>query len=107
VKEMCEFLDGVEFLAIHNGLDYDIPLMESILDYSYQGEVWDTYIISQLLNPDRPVGHGLAAWGEKFGVPKPVHEDWSKFTPEMMYRCEQDTEINHLVYKQLLKEMEE
>ena len=105
LEEMCNFLDAVTYFAIHNGADYDIPLLKSILDYTYTGELFDTFIVSQLTCPDRIGGHGLEAWGERFGVPKPKHEDWSKFSPEMMYRCEQDVEINYLTYLQLLKEL--
>jgi len=105
LSDMCTFLDSVEFLAIHNGIAYDIPLLESILDYTFKGEVFDTYIVSQMTEPDRVGGHGLAPWGEKFGVPKPKHEDWTQFSPEMLHRCEQDVEINYLVYKQLMREL--
>ena len=41
-----------------------------------------------------------------FGVPKPKHEDWSKFSPEMLHRCREDVKINVLVYEALLKELE-
>lgn len=105
MADMCNLLDHCDFLCMHNGIDYDLPLMEGILDYKYEGEFFDSYIVSQMTYPDRPGGHGLGPWGERFGVSKPVHEDWSKFSEEMMYRCEVDTEINYLVYKQLIKEL--
>ncbi len=105
MKEMCELLDECEFLVMHNGIDYDLPLMERILDYTYKGEFFDSYIVSQMTYPDRPGGHGLGPWGGRFGKPKPVHEEWHVFSPEMLYRCEQDVEINYLVYKQLIKEL--
>lgn len=101
-----DFLDDVELLIGHNFIDYDIPLMECILDYTYTGEVFDTWIVSQMTKPDRFNGkHGLAAWGEHFGVPKPPIEDWSRYTPEMLHRCKEDVKINVLVYKQLMKEL--
>jgi len=105
MEEMIAFLSRIEFLAGHNFVDYDVPLMKKILNFYFQGELFDTFIVSQLCDPDRPGGHGLAAWGERFGIPKPEHEDWSQFSPEMLYRCEQDVEINYRVYLQLLKEL--
>ncbi len=103
--EMEEFLDEVDFLVMHNGADYDIPLMESILEYKYQGELFDSFIVSQLTCPDRVGGHGLENFGKIFGRPKPPHEDWSKFSPEMLYRCQEDVEINYLTYLLLLEEL--
>ena len=100
-----KLLSQAEFLVMHNGLDYDLPLMERILDYKYDGEFFDSYIVSMMTNPDRYGGHGLAPWGERFGRPKPVHEDWSQFSDDMMFRCEEDVEINFLTYKQLIKEL--
>ena len=100
-----EFLEGAEYLCMHNGIDYDVPLMESILDYTYRNEFFDSYIVSQMTCPDRPGGHGLGPWGQRFGRLKPGHEDWSKFSEDMMHRCKEDVEINHLVWKQLQKEL--
>lgn len=102
---MCLFLDEVDELVGHNFVDYDIPLMESILDYKFFGKIFDTLIVSQMTCPDRVGGHGLDNWGRVFGVPKPKHEDWSKFSPEMLHRCKEDVKINVLVYEALLKEL--
>lgn len=105
MSDMVLFLEGVDYLVGHNFIDFDLPLMQSILDYTYTQEVFDSFIVSQMTKPDRLGGHGLGPWGERFGVPKPKHEDWSRFSDEMMHRCDVDTEINHLVYKQLIKEL--
>ena len=105
MNELCWFLDKVDYLVMHNGIDYDLPLMESILDYKYKGEFFDSFIVSQMTQPDRLGGHGLGPWGERFGVPKPIHEDWSQFSDEMMHRCSTDVEINYLTYLQLIKEL--
>jgi len=105
LDEMCLFLDNVEYLAGHNFADFDIPLMEKLLGYTFEGEVFDTFIVSQLTNPDRAGGHGLDPWGKRFGIPKPVHEDWTKFSGAMLHRCEEDVKINVKVYHTLLKEL--
>lgn len=105
MEEMCRYLDKVTYLVMHNGIDFDLPLMERILDYTYKGEFFDSFIVSQMTYPDRPGGHGLGPWGERFGVPKPEHEDWSRFSDEMLHRCDVDVEINHLTYKTLIKEL--
>jgi hypothetical protein len=74
----------------------------------------DTLILSRLLSPDRksppgwkgkPAPHSVEAWGMRFGRPKPGHEDWSKFSPEMLHRCTEDTLITEMILYELLKEM--
>ena len=89
----------------HNVIKHDIPLIKKLYPWwDYHGLVIDTLLLSQLLNPDRWGGHGLAAWGERFGQKKPEHEDWSKFSEEMLHRCVQDTEINLKTYHELIRE---
>lgn len=105
IELLPKFLEKCEWLCMHNGIDYDLPLMERILEYKYEGEFFDSFIISQMTDPDRKGGHGLGPWGEHFGIPKPKHEDWSQWTDEMQHRCQEDVKINVLVYKQLMKEL--
>lgn len=97
--EIAQFLDEVDLLIGHNIISYDIPVLEKIAKYKYAGDTWDTLVVSRLLFPDRPGGHSLEAWGERFGRKKPEHEDWSQFSEEMLYRCTEDVEINHLLYR--------
>jgi len=42
--------------------------------------------------------------GEKFGVPKPPHENWSQFSEDMKFRCIQDTRIGTRVVRTLIEE---
>lgn len=105
LEEMLALLKRIDLLIGHNIVDYDIPLLESILDYKYEGEVFDTYTVSQMTYPDRPGGHGLDNWGKALGRHKPVHEDWSKYSDDMLHRCKEDVEINYLVYRALKKEL--
>lgn len=91
-------------LIFHNGIGYDLPALKLLHNFDYQGKVIDTMILSQLLYPERPGGHSLAAWGERLGFPKVEHEDWSQYSPEMLNRCEVDVVITRLVYEALCKE---
>lgn len=102
---MCEFLETVDFLVGHNFIDYDLEVMRRILEYTYTQEVFDSFIVSQMTCPDRVGGHGLGPWGERFGIPKPIHEDWSKFSDDMLHRCSVDVDINEKVYYKLLEEL--
>lgn len=67
----------------------------------------DTWQLSMFLNADRVPGHGLEAWGEKLGLEKIDFKDWSGYSEEMRVYCERDVDLTELVYKRLLKELEE
>ena len=94
-------------LVGHNILGYDLPMLKKLkyLDphmWVKGGQLLDTYIGVSLRYPeDRP---GLAYWGEKFGIPKPVHEDWTVLSTDMIHRCQVDTAINELLLKALIRD---
>lgn len=114
VDEMLSFIDTCSTLIMHNGIGYDIPLLEKVCQYTYQGVVWDSLLVSRLQGPKRlkppqlkgkRVGpHSVEAWGCRFGRYKPEHEDWSRFSPDMLHRCSEDVEIQEMIYYALLEE---
>ena len=106
IPKLLEVLDKSDVIVAHNLISHDLPLLEKLYGYKHKGRVLDTLVLSRLLNPERVGRHGLGAWGERFGIPKPEHEDWSVFSPEMLYRCQQDVEINYKVSYHLLEEAE-
>jgi len=98
-------LEEADELIGHNIIDYDLRLIKKLYpSFNPKGKILDTMILSQLLYPERQGGHSLEAFGEKYGIKKPEHEDWSRFSPEMLHRCTEDTEINCKVYDELMKE---
>lgn len=106
-EQRCmSFMDECEALIIHNGIGYDFPLMRKLWKYEYTGRKIDTLIISRMHHPDRPrpkgmqgkAGpHSVEAWGYRLGRGKPEHEDWTQFSEEMLHRCSEDVEIQHLI----------
>ena len=114
VKEMLEYLDTVDVLVMHNGLGYDLPMLEKLYGYVFKGKVVDTLIMSRLLKPKRLVPfncpnkkagpHSIESWGYRVGRGKPEHNDWEVFSPEMLHRCSEDVEILVLVYDALMEE---
>lgn len=117
ISEMLKFLDSVGVLIMHNGIGYDWPLLEKLHNYTYKGKKVDTLIMSRLLNPKRTrpftcpnkrAGpHSVESWGYRVGRGKPDHSDWTTYSPEMLHRCSEDVEIQHLIYEKLLEEMKE
>jgi len=95
-----------EAVCFHNYFQHDKPLIKRFYPAFQPAEEHDSYILSQLFNPDRGL-HGLDAWGTRFGHPKPKHEEWDKFSPEMLHRVIEDVKINVKVWEALMKEKKE
>ena len=104
-----ETLSSATELIGHNIINYDLPLLKKLWGWepSKDCKITDTLVLSYLANPDRPRPynyegkggpHSLEAWGYRVGKGKPEHEDWSQFSKEMLHRCKEDVEINHLTY---------
>ena len=54
-----------------------------------------TIIGHDFMRYDKRLRHGLGEYGEEYGIPKPVIDDWSSLTPEEYgYRCAEDVKIN-------------
>lgn len=114
VKALLEHLDSFDVLIAHNGIGYDWPLLKKLYGYTFKGKRVDTLLMSRLLNPKRLVPfncpnkkagpHSVESWGWRVGRGKPEHNDWENFSEEMLHRCSEDVEIQHLIYNELLKE---
>lgn len=111
------YLHDCDVIVGHNFIKHDLPLLKKLFDWEPKSHqvVVDTLTFSRMLNPKRPrpVGytgkgmHSVEAWGYRLGRGKPEHEDWSKYTPEMKVRCNEDTIINRMILKELERESEE
>ena len=92
--EMRKFFSSVDVIIGHNIIRFDIPIIERLLDIKIKAKLIDTLALSWYLCPNR-IKHGLAEWGEDFGVPKPPIEDWDNLPiEEYIHRCEEDVKIN-------------
>lgn len=112
IRAGLEFLSEAEVLIGHNIIGFDLALFKKLYDFEYSGELIDTLVVSRLQYPDRPkpkdytgkAVHSVEAWGYRFGHHKPTHEDWSRYTPEMLHRCKEDVLITEKIYYALLEE---
>lgn len=99
-EDMRVFLRDKRYIACHNVVLFDIPVLERLLDLDLSH--WfpiDTLALSWYLYPEN-TKHGLAEWGELFGVPKPEVEDWVGLSiEEYLYRCTEDVKINWRLWK--------
>lgn len=103
--EMRSFLLSAKTLICHNLIGFDIPVFEKILGIKIKARAIDTLALSWYLNHTRNV-HGLGSYGDEYGVPKPVVDDWKNLTPEQYaHRCEEDVKINARLWKELKQKL--
>ena len=109
---LCDSLDTFDCIRGHNLIAFDLAVLRKLYGYKYHGTIEDTLLISRLQRPNRKVPptckgrgpHSVEAWGIRLGRSKPEHEDWTRFSPEMLYRCKEDVEIQCLIYDALMEE---
>lgn len=103
IDNAIALLEDADTLIGHNIISYDLYWLDKLYNVDlYHKNIIDTLIWSRMFNPDREGGHGLAAWGNRFGYPKVEHEEWGFYSPEMQHRCTVDVKLNLKVYNKLL-----
>lgn len=107
-KEMRGLLETSDTMFVcHNSLRHDQVALHRIAGVPMDYTKWvDTLSLSWVLFPDR-VKHGLAEWGEEFGVPKPKVDDWEGLTYEQYrHRCSEDTKITYKLWMKCKSKLE-
>lgn len=102
IETGLDCLRGFKLIAGHNICGFDIPLIQKLYPQWGYLHLRDTLCMSKLADPERFSGHSLDSYGKQFKRYKPEHDDWSKYSAEMMHRCSEDVEINVMLYKYLL-----
>ena len=105
ISDGLDFLARADALIGHNILGFDLPALDKIYGWKYDGKKFDTLTISRFCVNRRRHPHSLAGWGEKFEYPKFEFSDFTKYTDEMREYCARDVKLNTKVYKHLLKEI--
>lgn len=100
---MRKFFTTTDVIIGHNIVLFDIPVVERILNIKVEARVVDTLALSWYLYPKRNK-HGLAEWGEEFGVPKPLIDDWDNLEiEEYIHRCSEDVRINTILWEKIFR----
>lgn len=93
--KMREILLSAKLLVGHNLIRFDIVVLERILGIKITAHLIDTLATAWYLEPSRSASYGLDAYGEQYGIPKPLIVDWHNLTPEeYSNRCVEDVKIN-------------
>jgi DNA polymerase III epsilon subunit-like protein len=98
-SDLQEFLSQGHTLVMHNGKLFDMEALK-LLGYDVSRvNLIDTLALSWYLEPNR-IKHGLAEYGEEFGVPKPAIEDWENQTQEEYnHRVQEDCKIQKKLWQ--------
>lgn len=110
MAEGLDFLSNAKVIAGHNIIGFDLPIMKRLLGWepNEATRVWDTFLMSQLCQYQRPHLHGLGGWGKMFDFAKGDYgkqdNAWDAYSDEMLEYCIRDVELNTLVYNRLSKE---
>jgi len=90
-------------LVGHNIIGYDIPVLNKLTNFVWQGKIEDTLVMSRLDNPSREGGHSLDAWGKKLGKQKQEFTDFDSYSEKMKEYCINDVEVTYRVYDLMTK----
>ena len=110
-NDMIDALDRLEAESIilvgHNIKRYDLPVIQKILDYTFNGNAIDTLGLSWYLHPEMEE-HGLEVWGEILRVAKPSISDWVNLSiADYLHRCSTDVVINTILFGNFLSHLQE
>lgn len=102
--DFLKFAKGVTLWIMQNGIAWDLKYFKQLLNLEIPlNKLEDTLVLSKMAKPKRVGGHSVDNWGTILGRKKPKHEQWDRFSPEMLFRCQEDVEITFLMWKRLKK----
>ena len=120
-----EYLKDVSLIIGHNVIGFDAPVLNRCWKTKIRlNQVFDTLIVSRLLDPSRENGHSLEAWGQTLGFHK---IDYAKVWTWLMDRneeyrgesfdlphhgllddyCVRDVEVTAKLYLKLVNDLKE
>lgn len=102
ISTAVDTLNKFRYIIGHNICGFDIPYLQKVGGFYITATPRDTLVMSKLFNPERE-SHSLEFFGEQFGIPKPVQEQWEVYDEHMKFRCDQDVAINVKLYKWFIK----
>lgn len=100
-EPFIKFSSGVDLWVGHNFISFDLTVLRLLINkvHIHPNSVIDTLILSRLLHFAIPGGHGLEAWGERFGISKKMDVVFDEYNEDIVERCVGDVEINERLYR--------
>ena len=121
LNESLNLLKKITLLIGHNIQGFDLEAITKHFNYTYEGEIFDTLLVSRLIYtnildndfkckelPPKLYGkHSLESWGYRLGLRKgdyQEHSDFTEFNQDMLEYCQRDVEVTYLLYNKLIQE---
>lgn len=106
-KEIQAWLDEGHTFIMHNSKTFDEPALQFLGYDTSKTKFIDSILLSWYLEPQRMM-HGLAWYGEEFGVPKPVIDNWETQTQEEYnHRVIEDCRIQKKLWHRQVRRLQE
>jgi DNA polymerase-1 len=107
LEKGVEFLTKADTLIGHNIIGYDLPVIKKLMgvDLTKHVKIFDTLIVSRLINPNKEGGHSLEMWGYRLKFHKSEQPDFLNYSKEMLKYCIKDVQLNKRVYEEIQKNM--
>lgn len=100
-KNAKEYFKKYDKVIGHNFISFDSYWLSVLWDvYIPLNSIVDTLVLARLAYSDI-VGHSLRDWGNRIGVYKDHHDDWSRWSQEMEDYCIQDVNVTEALYNKL------
>jgi len=97
----------IRVLSGHGIINFDLPVLNNLGDFTWDYTIRDTLVLSRLANPSVEGGHSLKAWGERIGNYKDDYGGgWAFFSDDMLFYCRQDVRVTKDVYRRLGVQLE-
>lgn len=92
-----EYLKECTLIVTQNGVAFDAPLLNRLWKTKIKlTQCYDTLIVSRLLEPSKPEGHSLEAWGEALGTKKIDYRAvWRWLTYRVNAECYKGEEFDY------------
>lgn len=103
-KLFVRFIKNVKVTALvgHNLIAYDLPVIKRLLGVSFdERNVYDTLVVSQLLDYTLEGGHSLENWGRYLGYVKGPQPPFDRPSPELLQHGKDNVEYTHRLYNHL------
>lgn len=106
-RSLRSYLKQDDLLIGHNIIGFDAPILNQQWNLKIRlSQVWDTLVMSRLLNPSLENGHSLDAWGKRLGKFKGSFTNFNDgLSEEMVEYCKQDVHVTHHLYDLLSREL--